>query len=86
MGEKIILNGDDGEAIELYILEGTRLGGADYILASDVETGDGECYILKDMSAQDDDTAVYEIVQDDHENDYLLSVFAELLEDVDLEF
>ena len=85
MDEKITLTGDDGEVIELYILEGTRLGGVDYILASDVETGDGECYILKDISAQDDDTAVYEIVQDDHENDYLLSVFAELLEDVDLE-
>ena len=48
MDEKIILTGEDGEKLELYILEETRIGGMDYILASDVESGDGNCYILKD--------------------------------------
>ena len=36
MDEKIILTGEDGEKLELYILEETRIGGMDYILASDV--------------------------------------------------
>ena len=85
MIDKITLAGDEGDSIELYVLEGTRLGGTDYILASDVQTGDGECYILKDVSDKDDDTAIYKLVDDEHEQDYLLSVFAELLDDVDLE-
>ena len=81
--EKIRLTGENDE-IELYILESTRLGGADYVLASDVETGDGEAYILKDVSQEGSPEAVYSMVTDEHELDYLAGIFAELLEDVDL--
>ena len=84
--DRLTFQGDDGEAIELYVLESTRIGGVDYILAADAETGDGNCYIYKDKSDSADDTAVYEMVDDENEMDYLLSVFAELLDDVDLEF
>ena len=38
--EKIRMEGDDGEVLELYLLEHTRLMGEEYILASDVEQGD----------------------------------------------
>lgn len=86
MDEKIILTGEDGEELELYILEETRIGGMDYILASDVESGDGNCYILKDKSDSADTEAVYEIVEDEKKLDYLINLFAELLDDVDLEF
>ena len=82
--EKIIFTGDAGDNIELYILESTRLAGTDYILASDVEAGDGTCSIVKDLSAPVGEATTYEIVEDDRELDYLLSVFGELLEDVDL--
>lgn len=84
--EKLTFQGENGEAIALYVLESTRLGGVDYILATDAESGDGDCYIFKDKSDSADDTAVYEMVEDENELDYLLSVFAELLDDVDLEF
>jgi len=86
MTEKLIFEGETGEELELFILEGTRIGGVDYILAADVESGDGDCYILKDKSNSAEATAVYEMVDDENEMDYLLSVFAELLDDVDLEF
>ena len=82
--EKITFTGDAGDTIELFILESTRLAGQDYILASDVEAGDGNCYILKELSAPEGEETTYEIVEDDRELDYLLSVFGELLEDVDL--
>lgn len=85
MTEKLIFEGETGEELELFILEGTRIGGVDYILATDVESGDGDCYILKDKSDSAEATAVYEMVDDENEMDYLLSVFAELLDDVDLE-
>ena len=84
--EKIRFEGDQGEAIELYVIDTTRLAGADYLLASDVEAGDGECYIFKDVSPEGSAEAVYEPVTDDNELDYLLSVFAEQLDDVDLQF
>ena len=84
--EKIELAGDDGELIELFVLEGTRLGGQDYILAADSEAGDGDCYILKDVSAADEQEARYEFVEDEKQLDYLLNIFTELLEDVDIEF
>jgi len=83
---KITLTGDDGETRELYIVESTRISGVDYILAADAESGDGNCYLLKDRSDSEEETAVYEIVEDENEINYLLSVFAELLDDVDLEF
>ena len=84
--EKIRFDGDQGETIELYVIDTTKIAGTDYLLASDVEAGDGECYIFKDVSSADSAEAVYEPVTDDHELDYLLSVFAEQLEDVDLQF
>ena len=83
--EKIRLEGEGGESVELYLLEHTRLMGENYILASDVEQGDGNCYILRERSADDSSEAVYEWVEDETVLDNLLSVFAELLEDVDLE-
>ena len=85
MAEKVIFIGDEGEELALYVVEKTRLGGVDYILAADTETGDGSCYILRDYSGDSDETAVYEIVEDEDELDNLLSVFAELLDDLDLE-
>ena len=84
--DKIIFTDEDGNKLELYALETTRLGGVDYLLASDVQTGDGECYILKDLSDQDSAEAVYQMVEDEHELDYLLNIFSELVEDVDFEF
>ncbi len=83
--EKITFNGDN-DSIELYVLESTKLGGVDYILASDVAAGDGDCYIMKDVSAQDEADSIYEMVTDEAELDYLLGVFSELYEDADFEF
>ena len=83
--EKIRLEGDEGETLELFVLESTRLMGENYILATDTEQGDGDCFILRECPAEDGEEAVYEWVEDDGLLDTRLSVFAELLEDVDLE-
>ena len=83
--DKIRLNGENGEAIEFFLLESTRLAGRDYLLVTDAESGDGSCYILRDDSAPEEEEAAYTIVEDDHELEYLGSVFAELLEDADIE-
>jgi hypothetical protein len=82
--EKIIFSPNGEEQVEFYELEQTRIGGFNYILVSDVEDGDGEALILKDLSEENDTEAVYEIVSDDSELMAVASVFENLLEDVDL--
>ena len=52
---------------------------------SEDEDEDGECYILKDVSRQEDSEAVYEFVENDDEMDYLFRIFTELMEDMDVE-
>lgn len=82
--EKIRFTPEGDEAIDFYILETTRLGGVDYILVTEEPEGDGEAYILKDMSNSDDEEAVYEIVEDDEELNAVGQVFANILDDIDL--
>lgn len=69
-----------------YVLEETRINARSYLLVTDAPEGeDGECYILKDMSGQQDAEAVYEFVEDDSELDALMKVFEELLSDADVD-
>lgn len=82
--EKIIFTPDGEEAVPFYVLEQTRLGGADYILVTDSEDGDGEALILRDTSAADAADAVYEIVTDDEELNAVAAVFENMLDDVKL--
>ena len=84
--EKIAFCPDGGEAVEFYVLEQTRLAGRDYILVTEsLDEEEGEALILKDVSSPEDQEAVYETVDDEQELDAVASVFADMLEDVDLE-
>ncbi len=84
--EKIEFYLDDGEKVEFFVLEQSRLGGRDYILVTDsLDDEDGEALILKDVSAPEDTEAVYEIVDDDRELDAVYAIFSEMLEEIDLE-
>ena len=77
---------DSGESVDFYVLEETRINARSYLLVTDAPEGeDGECYILKDMSGQQDAEAVYEFVEDDSELDALMKVFEELLSDADVD-
>ena len=84
--EKMItLETEDGERVDFYVLEETRINGTNYLLVTDSEEDDeeGECYILKDQSKAEDADALYEFVEDDEEMDYLYKIFAELMDDMD---
>ena len=85
MNEEIILTSDDGEEIRFYVIEETRIGGLNYLLVSDSQEDDGDAYILKDTSGSEDSEALYEIVEDDYELEFLSKIFNELLSDVDME-
>ena len=85
--EKIVFQlPDSQETVDFFVLEQTRINGADYILVTDAEDGDGEALILKDLSEDGEQEAVYEIVDDDDELEALSVIFGEMLEDVDLTF
>lgn len=84
--EKQITLQADGEEVRFYVLEETRINGMNYLLVTDCEEGeDGECYILKDTSSDEEEEAVYEFVENDAEMDYMFKIFTELLGDEDVE-
>ena len=82
--EKIIFRPEGEEPVEFYVLEQTRIGGHNYILVTDVEEGDGDALILKDMSQDGEEESIYDVVSDDEELEAVSGVFADMLEDIDL--
>ena len=83
--EKITFHPDNEEAVDFYVLEQTRIGGFNYILVTDAEEGDGDAYILKDLSQDGEEEGVYTFVEDDAELEAVAGVFESMLDDVDLE-
>jgi hypothetical protein len=81
---KITLTSDEGENIELYIVEQTTLGGVNYYLATEEESGDSDAWILKDESGKEEEEALFTIVEDETELAAVAGVFSELLEDTDI--
>ena len=77
---------DEGEEIPFYIIEQTTLAGKDFLLVTDSDTDEDEAevYIMQEISNQDDQT-VYEFVEDEAQLEALSKVFAELLDDVDIQ-
>lgn len=78
---------ETGEEIEFVILEETRVNNTNYLLVteSDDEEEDAEAYILKDVSTDASEDALYEIVEDDNELAAVSKIFSELLEDIEIQ-
>lgn len=78
---------ETAEEVEFFVLEETRINGCNYLLVteSEDEEEDAEAYILKDLSKEEDAEAVYEIVENDDELDYVSGIFAEIMDDINLE-
>lgn len=84
--EKIVFtpDGAEGDKVEFYVLEQTRIGGTDYILVTDAEEGDSEALILKDLSRDGEEEAVYTIVEDEKELAAIAQVFQDMMDDISL--
>ena len=86
MEEKIVLTDDEGNEVEMYVVEETRINNVNYILVTEEADEEEEiAHILKDVSDENDEEAIYEMVEDDSELDYIGRIFSELLEDIDME-
>ncbi|MDO4522592.1 MAG: DUF1292 domain-containing protein [Eubacteriales bacterium] len=77
---------DSEETVEFFVLEQTRINGVNYILVTDSEEDDGEALILKDLSEDGEQDALYEIVEDDDELEAISKIFGQMLDDVELAF
>lgn len=75
----------EGEAVGFFVVEETRIGGVSYLLVTESEEDEAEAYILKDLSEDGESEARYVFVDDEDELEALSKIFAELLEDVDIE-
>lgn len=82
--EKISFAGNNGDAIDFFVIEKTTLGGVDYMLVTESESEDGDAYVLKDVSKPGEAEGVYEIVENDSELQAVGQVFGALLEDIDI--
>ena len=82
--DKIAFQMNENETVELYVVEQTRIAGVNYLLVTDVETGDGDAFILKEISAAEDTMGEYTDELTDKEFEAVAAVFSELLEDIDL--
>ena len=88
--DTIIINFEDGEEGEFYVLEETELMGINYYLVVPTEEFDEndeiECLILKEnMNESDEEYGMYSFVEDEKELESLSKIFDELLEDNDVE-
>ena len=85
--EKITFTLNTGEVVDFAVLEETKINGMSYLLVteSEDEETDAEAYILKKIAEEEEEQVLYEMVEDDRELEYVSKIFAELLEDVDIE-
>ncbi len=84
--EKVIFTDPEtGEAIEFYVLEETQINGSRFLFVTEEEDGDSDAYILKEV-ADENEEIIYEMVEDEKELAALGKVFAELIEDADIEY
>ena len=79
---------EDGEEVELAILEQTRINGINYLLVSPVEEDTGEeayAFLLKESGSADQLESTYEEVLDEEEMLSVSKIFEQLMEDMDFE-
>ena len=75
----------ENETVGFFVVEETRINGISYLLVTETEDDEAAAYILKDMSQDGEAEASYVFVEDDNELEAVSAIFAELLEDVDIE-
>lgn len=84
--EKVkFIDPESKEEIEFFVVEETKVNGTKYLFVTEEEEDDCDAYILREAGAGDEDV-IYEMVEDDTELAAVGKVFAELIEDADIEY
>ena len=67
------------------VIEETKIGGVKYLLVlDDIEDEEEEALILKEISEEGAEEALYDIVEDEKELTAVAAIFEELLDDLEL--
>ena len=82
--EKITFTTENGDEIDVYVVEQTMLSGVNYLLVTDSREAEADAFIMRELEDQDGQ-CTYEFIEEEKELDALSKVFAELLDDVDIE-
>ena len=85
MMDKIKFVTETGETAEFYVEEQTRVAGRDYLLVTDSLEDEASAYILRDMSSDGDQEAEYVMVEDEAELEAVSRIFAQMMDDVEIE-
>ena len=73
---------EDGENIEFNIIDETKLNGISYILVTDSPQDEsGDCYIMKDISSEDEEEANYIFVEDENELNAVFEIFEKMMDE-----
>lgn len=88
--ENLVFTTLDDEKIEFEIIEQTTINGNNYLLVcdSDAPEDEADAYILREKKNDDDSNdaeVIYDEVVDDVELQAVAKVFAELLDDCDIQ-
>ena len=84
--EKVVFTDPETkENIEFFVVEETQINGIRYLFVTEEEEDDCDAYILKEVATEADEV-VYEMVEDDTELSAVGKIFAELIEDADIEY
>lgn len=84
MEKVVFVEPETKEEIEFYVVEQTQINGVKYLLVTEEEDGDCDAYILKEVASEEQEL-VYEMVEDDKELSLIGKVFAELMDDAEIE-
>lgn len=85
MEKVIFVDPETKEEIEFYVVEETQINGTKYLFVTDEEEGDCDAYLLKEVASEEQEL-VYEMVEDEKEVAAIGKVFAELIDDADIEY
>lgn len=85
MEKVMFIDPETKENVEFFVVEETQVNGMRYLFVTEEEEDDCDAYILKEVAAEADDV-VYEMVEDDTELAAVGKIFAELIEDADIEY
>ncbi len=84
--EKVrFIDPDTKEEVEFFVVEETKVNGTRYLFVTEEEDGDCDAYILKEVAAEEEEV-VCEMVEDETELATVGKIFAELIEDADIEY
>ena len=78
--EMITFTDDNGEEVNLYVFEETKVAGVNYLLVSESMDTDAEMYIFKEVfTSEDGEELSYEPVEEDSELEYIGKTFEEMM-------